>query len=107
MQLAISIADTSLIKLMLLRIISRGILHDPVVYPDPMVFNPERYFSSSGVLDFSANDPEKYAFGYGRRCAMVIDLHSGQRESVPLGFAPEGILQKTRFGYSLPKLWRL
>lgn len=48
---------------------SRGILHDPAVYPDPMAFKPERYFSSDGVLEFSSNDPEKYAFGYGRRYA--------------------------------------
>ena len=47
---------------------TRGILHDPVVYPDPMDFKPERYFSEDGTLDFSVNDPEKLAFGYGRRC---------------------------------------
>ncbi|KLO17677.1 cytochrome P450 [Schizopora paradoxa] len=47
-----------------------GIMHDPAIYPDPMEFKPERYFSSDGTLDFSSNDPEKFAFGYGRRiCA--------------------------------------
>ncbi|KLO17676.1 cytochrome P450 [Schizopora paradoxa] len=47
-----------------------GILHDPAIFPDPMAFKPERYFSSDGELDLSLNDPERYAFGYGRRiCA--------------------------------------
>jgi len=47
-----------------------GILHDPAVYPDPVAFKPEHYFTVDGKLDFSSNDPEKFAFGYGRRiCA--------------------------------------
>ncbi len=54
--------------------IFRGILHDPSLYPEPMVFKPERYFSSDGTLDLSSNDPEKYAFGYGRRCVLVTGL---------------------------------
>lgn len=54
---------------LLLDYYSRGILHDTAVYPDPMAFKPERYFSSDGALEFSSNDPEKYAFGYGRRYA--------------------------------------
>ncbi|KLO16916.1 cytochrome P450 [Schizopora paradoxa] len=50
-----------------------GILHDPDVYPDPMDFKPERYFSSDGKLDFSANDPARVVFGFGRRiCAGMF-----------------------------------
>lgn len=47
----------------------RGILHDPIAYPDPMEFKPERYFSD-GRLDFSNNDPGRVAFGFGRRCVL-------------------------------------
>ncbi|KAF2819467.1 cytochrome P450 [Ophiobolus disseminans] len=36
--------------------------HDPAVYPDPMVFKPERYFTNP-----PATDPRIYTFGYGRR----------------------------------------
>jgi len=46
-----------------------AILHDEHMYPEPMVFKPERYFVN-GRLDFSSNDPGRFAFGYGRRiCA--------------------------------------
>jgi len=47
-----------------------GILHDPHVYPEPMIFMPERYLTADGSLDYSSNDPGKIAFGIGRRiCA--------------------------------------
>ncbi|EMD31245.1 hypothetical protein CERSUDRAFT_100592 [Gelatoporia subvermispora B] len=44
---------------------SWAILHDPVIYPDPMDFKPERYL---GEQDSGINpDPRAFAFGYGRR----------------------------------------
>ncbi|KAI0311565.1 cytochrome P450 [Amylostereum chailletii] len=43
-----------------------GILHDPVIYPHPMDFDPERYLRS-GALEVSTNDPSRAAFGFGRR----------------------------------------
>ncbi|ETW81164.1 cytochrome P450 monooxygenase 6 [Heterobasidion irregulare TC 32-1] len=43
-----------------------GMLHDPRMYPDPSVFDPERYLHA-GRLDCSTNDPSRIAFGFGRR----------------------------------------
>ncbi|KZP29740.1 cytochrome P450 [Athelia psychrophila] len=45
---------------------SWAILNDPAVYPDPSVFNPER-FLKDGQIDPEVQDPELAAFGYGRR----------------------------------------
>lgn len=36
--------------------------HDPEIYPDPFVFNPERY-----LCDQPQRDPRKVGFGFGRR----------------------------------------
>ncbi|KZP13878.1 cytochrome P450 [Athelia psychrophila] len=48
---------------------SWAILNDPVKYPDPSAFNPER-FLKDGKMDPEVQDPELAAFGYGRRvCA--------------------------------------
>lgn len=43
-----------------------AILHDPLVYPDPHIFNPER-FLKDGELDRSVRDPEDRVFGSSRR----------------------------------------
>ncbi|KAI0043715.1 cytochrome P450 [Auriscalpium vulgare] len=50
-----------------------SILHDPAVYPNPSAFMPERYIVD-GHLDFSANDPSRYAFGFGRRICPGKDF---------------------------------
>ncbi|KZP23269.1 cytochrome P450 [Athelia psychrophila] len=42
-----------------------AVLNDERMYPDPFVFNPDR-FMKNGSLDPSVRDPEA-AFGYGRR----------------------------------------
>ncbi|TFK75571.1 cytochrome P450 monooxygenase [Pluteus cervinus] len=39
--------------------------HDPVVHPDPMTFNPERFLSSAGHSP--EPDPRHVIFGFGRR----------------------------------------
>ncbi|KAH9912862.1 O-methylsterigmatocystin oxidoreductase [Epithele typhae] len=41
-------------------------MHDPIVYPDPDEFRPER-FIRDGKLDPDVRDPMNYAFGFGRR----------------------------------------
>ena len=43
----------------------RSILHDPEIYKDPFVYNPDR-FLKDGKIDPSVRDPT-VAFGYGRR----------------------------------------
>ncbi|PIL23523.1 cytochrome P450 [Ganoderma sinense ZZ0214-1] len=40
--------------------------HDPVAYPNPDSFSPER-FLKDGQLDGSVRDPLKFQFGFGRR----------------------------------------
>ena len=43
-----------------------AIFYDPVVYPEPHIFNPER-FLKDGKLDPSVKDPEDRVFGSSRR----------------------------------------
>lgn len=40
-------------------------MHDPDVYKDPMVFNPDRLIAQPGKA--AEPDPFNFAFGYGRR----------------------------------------
>lgn len=66
----------------------RAILHDSTLYPYPFKFSPERFLKSSDEkvnmkkkkydsgcdCALSVNpDPEKFAFGYGRRSARAAD----------------------------------
>ena len=44
---------------------SRGMLHDPELYPEPDAFKPERYIPTNGRAIES--DPRDIAFGFGRR----------------------------------------
>lgn len=43
---------------------------DPQVYTEPNVFVPERYMKDGGCRS-DVRDPEKYQFGFGRRCVMA------------------------------------
>ncbi|KAJ7463862.1 cytochrome P450 [Mycena galericulata] len=45
---------------------SWAITHDEVTYPDPYTFKPER-FLLNGKLNPDVQDPERIAFGFGRR----------------------------------------
>ncbi|KZT24415.1 cytochrome P450 [Neolentinus lepideus HHB14362 ss-1] len=46
---------------------SWSILHDPVAYPEPHKFIPERFLNKDGKLNPDVQDPNIAAFGYGRR----------------------------------------
>ena len=46
-------------------IVRRAILHDPDVYPEPEIFNPERFLDRDGTL---RGDPTLASvFGFGKR----------------------------------------
>lgn len=43
-----------------------AVLHDPVMYPDPHTFNPERFLTENGQVNPAVRSPDA-AFGYARR----------------------------------------
>ena len=49
---------------------SRAILHDERLYHNPFEFRPER-FLKDGKIDPDVLDPQRAAFGYGRRVWYV------------------------------------
>jgi cytochrome P450 len=44
-------------------------MHDPDVYKDPEIFNPER-FLKDGELDLDTKSPDSVVFGFGRRYVL-------------------------------------
>jgi cytochrome P450 len=48
---------------------SRAMLHDEKVYPDPFTFNPDRFINpETGQIDYTrARDPSHACWGFGRR----------------------------------------
>jgi cytochrome P450 len=53
----------------------RSMLRDEEVYPDPTVFNPDR-FIKDGVMNKEIRDPRDIVFGFGRRfvqfCSFLL-----------------------------------
>lgn len=63
----------------------RAILHDPELYPDPFVFNPDGFIDApSSLLDSNSKsstrpgrpDPNKYVWGFGRRTCPGTNAES-------------------------------
>ena len=46
-------------------------MHDPEVFNEPMVFQPERYLKD-GKLNPDVRDPDCAAFGFGRRSVNIF-----------------------------------
>lgn len=42
-------------------------LRDPMEYPEPEKFKPERFLDKFGNIDPTVQDPAHIAFGFGRR----------------------------------------
>jgi len=51
----------------------RAMLHDPIDYPSPEIFNPSRFLTASGQLNPEVRDPNA-AFGFGRRLCPGREL---------------------------------
>lgn len=46
-------------------------LHNPDDYPNPEVFNPDRFIGKDGYIEPSVRDPSAIAFGFGRRWVPI------------------------------------
>ena len=53
----------------------RSMLQDPVVFPKPDQFRPERYLEEDGTLRTLERfeDPSIIGFGFGRRCVYTSE----------------------------------
>lgn len=47
-------------------------------FPNPEVFNPDRYFNNDGTWNTDVLDPTTFAFGFGRRCASMFFMSMNQ-----------------------------
>ena len=75
-------------------------MHDPVAYPQPYEFRPDRFIGKDGTLDRTVRDPLEFVFGFGRRCELLrttLGLRlTGSRRSGRLGYAPAVTLPSLR-----------
>ena len=66
---------------------------DPVAYPDPGEFKPER-FLKDGVLDPNVRDPLKYQLGFGRRCVPYSHVKLLTTDGKPRQDLSRAVLRK-------------
>jgi len=65
----------------------RAMLHDPIIYPDPLAFSPERFLDQARNEDLGINEFPWQAFGFGRRFVtqffspFIITIHFVQEMS--------------------------
>ena len=71
----------------------RAMSRDPVAYPDPDEFKPER-FLKDGVLDPSIRDPLKYQLGFGRRCVPYSHVKLSATDGKPRQDLSRAVLRK-------------
>jgi cytochrome P450 len=60
---------SSLVSIHFVIYIFRNMLHDPEIYPDPFIFDPERHLGEK-----PQRDPRTISFGFGRRICPGIHL---------------------------------
>lgn len=53
--------------------LDRKFTHDPRIYANPHLFNPDRFISSEGKK--SEPDPRNFCFGFGRRFVSVVHIN--------------------------------
>ncbi len=53
--------------------LTRAILHDEEVYPEPSKFDPERFLKNESV-SFELQPDPNFSFGYGRRYECASSL---------------------------------
>ena len=58
-----------------MRLMHRGLFHDPEIFEDPMLFKPERYLKD-GQINPNVLDPMVATFGFGRRSVQVKCFYS-------------------------------
>ncbi|KAF8067055.1 OrdA protein [Lyophyllum atratum] len=63
-----------------------GMLHDPVTYPEPFVFNPDRHIATNDKP--AQQDPRTICFGYGRRiCAGMYLAEASLFSAISMSLA--------------------
>lgn len=60
---------------------------DESIYPDPEIFNPERFIKDGGI-NSEVQDPEKFMSGHGRRCVGMLCRRSSPPATVADACAP-------------------
>lgn len=56
----------------LLKGCSRAMMRDEKLYPNPDIFNPERFLDEVDLQTEAKRDPRNYVFGFGRRSFLFI-----------------------------------